>query len=168
MPVWTATAAARRPLQFHSFRELQDEVCRIMQSDERGEVRTTGNWTAGQIFQHVGRFIEFSLDGFPFRVSWPTRLFCTVLKWISWRHLLWLAFRPGYPLPAAALAPGSSVTVPEGAAYLLDQLERVDRGHTMTQPSPFEGRITHAQWVEAHLRHAELHFSFIHYGPSEG
>ena len=36
----------------------------------------------------------------------------------------------------------------------------------MRQPSPFEGRITHDQWVYGHLRHAELHLSFIQLGPA--
>lgn len=168
MSVRTATVAERRPLQLHSIRELEDEVNRIVQSSERGRVRTTGDWTAGQILQHVGRLLEFSLDGFPFRAPWPTRLICTVMKWLSWPLLLRLAFRPGHRLPAAALEPSPAVTVGEAAAYLLGQLARVQRGQAMVQPSPFEGHISHAQWVKAHLRHAELHFSFIHYGPSEG
>lgn len=155
---------ARRELHFNSIEELTEEVKRIVEHDERGDAHTTGNWSVGQIFQHVGKVVACSFDGFPFTVPWHTRLFCKVVAWVSWRYLLRLAFRPGHKMPDESLRPDPGVTARDGAAYLLGQLERIQRGEKMRQPSPYEGPLTHEQSVEVHLRHAELHLGFIRYG----
>lgn len=59
--------------------------------------------------------------------------------------------------------------IPDGAgvSYLLRQVDRIDAGEQMTQPSPVEGPITHEQWWYFHLKHAELHLKFQHDQRSE-
>ena len=47
------------------------------------------------------------------------------------------------------------------AAHLRRQLARVRDGERMTQACSVEGRYTHEQWAYTHLRHAELHLSFL-------
>lgn len=155
----------RRSLRLATLADLTAEVNRVVRAAESGGLRTTGNWAAGQILQHVGKLMRFSLDGFPFAVPWPTRLLCRVLKWVSWPYLIRLAFRPGREIPAgaAALRPDDEVTVADAAAFLLGQVARIQGGERLTRPSPWEGPISHEQWVEAHLRHAKLHLSFIQF-----
>jgi hypothetical protein len=153
----------RRPLHLETIDELVAEVDRLAAAEAAGTVRRLGNWSPAQAFQHLGRFIEFSFDGFPFRYPWPMRLVCRILRLISWRWLVALALRPGFKNPpaAAAVEPDPSVPLETATAYLRGQLERIRRGERMTQPSPAEGWVLHEQWVYAHLRHAELHLSFL-------
>ncbi len=160
----TASVAGRRAVHLATLDDLAAEVERVVAADARGRLVAAGGWTAGQVLQHLGRVLEFSLDGFPFTVPWPTRLVCTLLKWVSWTWLIRIAFRPGHALPSETLRPDPDVTVPAAADYLLGQLRRVGRGEVMARPSPYEGRITHTQWVAAHLRHAEMHLGFLRYG----
>jgi hypothetical protein len=107
--------------------------------------------------------MELSFDGFPFRYrrgpTWITRLF----RLLAWRWLIALAFRPGFrnPPEAATLEPEPSVSLEEAAAYLKRQIARVRAGERMTQECSVEGPYTHEQWVYIHLRHAELHLSFL-------
>jgi hypothetical protein len=129
--------------------ELAAEVERIVAADSRGDLITTGQWSAGQILQHNSLLIQFSLDGFPFGVSWPTQLLCRLLKAISWKWLVRQAFRRGRQMPSPALRPDDQISVPRGAAILLEQLGRIRRGEQMTQSSPFEGKLTHDQWIES-------------------
>jgi hypothetical protein len=74
-----------------------------------------------------------------------------------------LAFRPGFQNPpeAAALEPAAELSLEEAVAYLRRQIERIRRGERMTQVSAVEGPYSHEQWVYIHLRHAELHLSFL-------
>ena len=128
-----------------------------------------GNWSAAQVLWHIARLMELSFDGFPFRYRrgpiWVTRL----LRFLAWRWLIALAFRPGFQNPpeAATLEPGPSVSLEEATAYLKRQIERVRVGERMTRECSVEGAYTHEQWVYIHLRHAELHLSFLATGPRE-
>ena len=57
--------------------------------------------------------------------------------------------------------PADAVSVAEGAAALRAQIERVRSGAAFIPASPFFGRLSREQWIELHLRHAELHLSFV-------
>src|SRR5262249_49146802 len=103
----------RRPIHLQSPSDLLVEVDRIAASAFAGFVRPAGNWTAGQAFQHLAKFIEYSYDGFPFRYPWPFRVLSWVVGKLSWRWLLQLAFRPGFTNPpvAEAVEPDAGVTL---------------------------------------------------------
>jgi hypothetical protein len=115
------------------------------------------------VLWHIAKLIEFSFDGFSWRYRrgplWLTR----PLRFLAWRWLIRLAFRPGFQNPpeAAALEPAAGLSFEEAVAYLRRQLERIRRGERMTQESAVEGPYAHEQWVYIHLRHAELHLSFL-------
>jgi hypothetical protein len=110
----------------------------------------------------LGRWIEFSIDGFPFQYPLRFRVLGRVVRSVSWRWLVALAARPGFLNPPSVGAVEPDATIPEGdgVVYLLTQISRVEAGERMNQASPVEGPITHAQWCYFHLRHAELHLSF--------
>jgi hypothetical protein len=92
-------------------------------------------------------------------VRWAARL----LRMLSWRWLLALAFRPGFRNPpvAAAVEPQPAVSLAEAVRYVHRQLERISSGDRMTAANPSMGPLSHEEWVEVHLRHAELHLSFL-------
>jgi hypothetical protein len=156
---------ARRSVRLRTAADLAAEVQRVAEAATAGRVRTLGSWSPAQILWHVGRLIELSFDGFPFRYPWPVRWVARLLRMLSWRWLLALAFRPGFRNPpvAQALEPGPAVPLAEAVRYVRDQLERISSGEQMTAANPSMGPLSHEQWVELHLRHAELHLSFLRF-----
>jgi hypothetical protein len=159
----TRHVANRRPVHLRTIDDLMAEVDRVTGAASAGRVRPLGNWSPAQVLWHVGRLIELSFDGFPFRYrrapAWITRLF----RLLAWRRLIALAFRPGFKNPpdAAALEPDPSGSLDGAAAYLKQQVARIRNGERMTQECSVEGPFAHDQWVYIHLRHAELHLGFL-------
>jgi hypothetical protein len=153
----------RRAVQFDSVEALNAEIDRIVAAHAAGRLRATGNWTSAQIFEHVARLIEFSYDGFPFRAAWHVRAVSHVAKWIAWKPFVRFALRPGHKLKGGeqALLPDANADFAAATARLRAALVRIERGERMLQPSPYEGSISHEQWIYGHLRHAELHLSFL-------
>lgn len=48
------------------------------------------------------------------------------------------------------------------------QIQRVQDGERFTQASPIFGKLSHEQWVNLHLKHAELHLGFLDPGADAG
>jgi hypothetical protein len=71
--------------------------------------------------------------------------------------------RPGFsnPSEAAALEPDPALALDTAAAFLRRQIARLRSGERMTQECSVEGPYSQEQWVYIHLRHAELHLSFL-------
>ena len=69
MSVNTAKVDARRKLDFKSFDELLTDADRM----SHGDVKTLGNWSPGQIFQHLANAFNCSIDGFPNAFPWFLR-----------------------------------------------------------------------------------------------
>jgi len=159
----TRRVAGRRPVRLRTIDDLVAVVDQVTAATAAGKAKTLGNWSPAQILWHIGRLIELSFDGFPFRYrrgpEWITRLF----RILAWRWLIRLAFRPGFrnPPEAATLEPESSVPFDVAAAYLKQQVARIRGGERMTKECSVEGPYSHEQWVYIHLRHAELHLSFL-------
>jgi len=143
--------------------DLVGEFDQIVAAATAGNVQSLGNWSPAQVLWHLARLIELSLDGFPFRYrrgpEWITRLF----RLLAWRWLIALAFRPGFrnPPEAVVLEPDPRVTLEAASAYLREQIGRTQNGERMTQCCSVDGPYSHEQWVYIHLRHAELHLSFL-------
>jgi len=159
MPIDTKRAS-RRTLQLANVAAINRELDELAAAHDQGALRVLGNWTAGQIMQHVGDLIRYSYDGFPFTAPLPIRLFGRLIKKSAMGEK---------PIPAglklrgesAALLPPEGVTFENGLAALRAQLARIDAGEQMTQPSPIFGPMTHAQWLSLHHKHAALHLSFL-------
>jgi hypothetical protein len=153
---------SRRAVVIASIGEYRREVERLDEARQHGLLAHTGNWSLDQCCQHLGRWIAFSIDGFPCQYPWHWRLIGRLIRLWSWRWLVSLALRPGFVNPPAArpVEPDAVIADGEGVKYLLQQLSRLENGERMEQPSPVEGPITHEQWCYFHLRHAELHLSF--------
>ena len=58
----TATVKNRRQLHFNSLDEIAAEVERLAACQQ---VRTIGNWSSGQVLQHLASTMDNSIDGFP-------------------------------------------------------------------------------------------------------
>jgi hypothetical protein len=116
----TRRVAHRRAVRLQTLGDLVAEVDRLAAAAEAGRVRCLGNWSAAQVFWHLAKFIECSLDGFPFRYrrgpEWITRLF----RRFAWRWLIALALRPGFKNPpyAAVLEPEPSLSLADATRFL--------------------------------------------------
>lgn len=155
--------ASRRNLSFHCTGCLKEDLARIEQAHQAGTLECTGNWTPGEVFDHVAKVWEFAFEGFPpdAHVSLPIRVFARIFKG---------KFTSGKTLPAgfkldkrsAYMQPAPGCAFDVGLARLRRVVDRLDRGEQMTQSSPAFGRMHHDEWMRLHLGHAQLHLGFLH------
>jgi hypothetical protein len=150
----TRAVRGRRALQFRSFDEVIADAEALVASPH---TRVLGNWPLSQLLTHLATAVNRSIDGIPARASFWMRLIGPFLKGRVLRRGLPAGFQLPKGREAGAYPPAAS---PRDA---LDQLwEAVGRlsAERMTARHPVFGRITHEEWAQFHLRHAELHLSF--------
>jgi len=147
-------APARRKLHFNAI----DDILADLDKLDRGPRTTTATWSGGQNFEHLARFVDCCLDGFPMTMPWFMRLMGRVFK---------KKFLKG-PMPAGiknrgaaadAFHPGET-SWEDGMAHYRKSLNRL-KSEPQRHPSPFFGTLTRDEWDMLHCRHAELHLSFI-------
>lgn len=151
----TKTAAARRTLHFDSLDELLADAERLVASPD---TRTLGNWPLSQLLTHLAKAIHGSIDGIDARVPWYVRMFGPFIK----LRVLRQGMQAGFQLPKSAVA--KAFPVAESPQHALGELRAaLDRARTkrMTARHPVFGNLTHDEWTRFHLRHAELHLSFV-------
>jgi hypothetical protein len=177
--------AVRRPVRLRSLDELVADAERIGEAARAcaegraagSSFRVTGNWSAGQVLEHVARTVERSLDGFRGAPSWeapPARGLERITgmpgrsrraEEVAWARAKLLALEqdPGGPSIGGPgeLAPPAMVWTEDALGVLRHAVGRVRAGERMERPSPTIGPLSHEEWLGFHLRHAELHFSFV-------
>jgi hypothetical protein len=153
----------RRKLRFESLDELEAEIDRIVAADAEGRLRTTGNWTVGQVFGHLAAWINYGWEGYPFPTPpWFVRFF---LKLMRTKYL-----RDG--MPAGVRIPNADggtygierLSTADGAARLRAAIDRLRSGEAARYDSPAFGPMSQEERIALNLRHAELHLSFLHPG----
>jgi len=162
-PTINTRQADRRDVQYASLDDLRADLDAIERAHAAGTLRNTGNWSPGQVLEHLAIFMECALDGFPHgKIPWHLR---TVAK---------LLFKngavsgkpppPGFNIPdgAAFLRPGEDTSFEAGMTRLRTCLDRLAKGDTLDHPSPLFGKLTHEEWTQLQLGHASLHLSFLH------
>ncbi len=152
----TGKVTERRHLHFAS---LDDVLAEVDSLARVRELRTLGNWSAGQVFQHLAVAFTCSIDGFHFRLPAPVRfLFRLFLK----RTFLTKPMKPGFRLPARAakqlVAP--PISQEEGLHSLRQAIHRLQTEERRAI-NPVVGKLTREEWDQLHCRHAELHLSFL-------
>lgn len=163
MPIDTKKAA-RRELSFHCTGCLKEELARIEAAEAAGTLACTGNWTPGEILDHVALTWEFAFDGWPAEAKPPfwMRLFGRLLK----KRVTSGATTPaGIRLPkeASFLMPTPGAPFGPALARLRAVLDRIDRGEQATATSPMFGPMTHDESTRLNLGHAQLHLGFVTY-----
>lgn len=157
-PLDTKKVEGRRELRFES---LEDLLVDARQLHERG-YRRLGNWSLGQACNHLARPMHFGIDGFPGKPPLLLRLVLPVTIRPFKAKFLRQGFPAGLPLKgkfASAMIP-EPVADDEGLRQLREGIDRVERTPP-TQPSPVFGPMSPEDWRQFHLRHAELHLSFL-------
>ncbi len=154
MPVDRKTVTGRRKLRFDSFDAMLWDAEQLVASPG---VRTLGNWPLGNLLTHLAAAMNLSVEGIPFKAAWYIRLLGPRIK----RRVLAKGMSPGFNLPRSR----DRGAFPESASpqvaleSLRAAVSRVQR-EQMTATHPVFGRLTHDEWTQLHLRHAELHLSF--------
>ena len=145
----------RRDVRYETLAEFREDAERLAGAD----CRSMGQWTAGQVFDHLARSLNGSLDGYGFRANWFLR---TLLAPIMKNSFLTRPMKPGFRLPrrAVEMVPDPELSAASGLDRLRDALDRLG-AETPTARHPFLGLLTSEEWTALHLRHAELHMSFI-------
>ncbi len=153
----TKHVAGRRALAFKSIDEALADVRRVTEAERAGRLRQLGNWTAGQTFGHLATWIGFAFDGNPLKAPWIVR---AIMKLRKAKYLKGLP--AGVKIPGVQGGTlGTEVLATEvGLERLTRAFERL-KVEAPTRPNPIFGPMSHAEWIELHLRHAELHLSFL-------
>jgi hypothetical protein len=154
MAVATKKVEGRRKLHFESFDDLSSDIDRVAASP----VLCLGNWSLGQICRHLALVMNQSIDGFEFRAPFPIGLIAPLLK----NRFLNKGFPAGAKFPTKAkkyLEPDPTDDA-AGVSELRAAIARQQR-ETNRATSPFFGRMTLEEWTKLHMRHAELHLSFV-------
>ena len=150
-----ASTLGRRQLSFRTLEDVLAEGERLSQ----GRVQTVGNWSLGQILDHLATWMEFSIDGVPAHIAWPLRLVLRPFR----KQILRRPMPAGFRWPADAdprLVPQGPVSDAEGLEHLRRAVARLRAGSDRA-PSPLLGKLTPEEWEQLHLRHAEHHLSFV-------
>ncbi len=152
----TTKVTGRRSLHFSTFDEILGDINGLAKSRE---IRALGNWSPGQIFQHLANTMICSIDGFkvmlPFPIRWMGRLFFK-------KKLLNGSMPPGFKLSkgqAEQLVPPPT-SLEDGLRSIRNALQRL-KSESKRSPSAFLGHLTDDEWIRLHCRHAELHLSFL-------
>ncbi len=151
----TSSVQQRRTLNFSTLAEFQADAERW----SRSELKTVGNWTFGQILEHLARVMNCSIDGFGVKASWYRRVFVAPLIRNS---LLTEQMKPGVKLPkrASVLIAGPETSTETGLRNVRNAIARL-QGEQPMAAHPLLGKMTTEEWLSLHLRHAELHMSFV-------
>jgi hypothetical protein len=154
MSVNTAKVDARRNVEYKSFDELLADADRL----STGNVKTLGNWTPGQIFQHLAIAYNGSIDGFSAGFPWFIRVMGRLFK----KKLISGAMPAGLSVPkkfAKVVMPEPTATL-VGLANLHAAVGRLKRDQHRAA-HPVFGAISKEEWDSIHLKHANLHMSFL-------
>ena len=154
--VSTKTVQGRGDVHYESFDDLLSEAEKFA----AGSPRMLGNWTLGQMLGHLGRAMDSSIDGFPWKIHWLMEI---LAKLFMRRILLEGPLPAGFKLSAdseSKIVPPADTSVEEGLAALRAGITR-QKSETKRVSHLALGELSLKDWERAHLRHAELHMSFV-------
>lgn len=154
MPVDTKKVTDRRTVRYATVDDLLQDAERIA----KGPHRALGNWSAGQVFTHLAIVFGLAVDGnFPLKPPWFIRLGARLFK----RRILRKGLPPGFQLPkgAESMIPGET-SADEGLELLRRALARW-KSEPQRAANPLLGKLTHEEYDQFQLRHAETHMSFL-------
>ena len=149
------TKCSRRTVSYPSLDAVVADAERLVEA----EAGTTGNWSVGQILEHLATVMDKSIDGFDFRPALPVRL---VGRWFLKNRFLRKGMPAGFQLKGLAaqqLIP-PEVDPQQALDHLRSAAERL-KTSTKRAPHPFFGKMTQEESNRINCRHAELHMSFI-------
>ncbi|HIE95975.1 MAG TPA: DUF1569 domain-containing protein [Planctomycetes bacterium] len=147
----TKKVTGRREIRYESIDDYVADAERLAGPN----VHTLGNWSPGQIHEHLATTMNSSIDGFSSMLPAPVRWLLTLLMK---RKFLTKGLPAGFKAPSNFVPAATSVE--DGLAAMRAAVARQKEESSRAQHPGF-GRLTHDEWNDFHLRHAELHMSFL-------
>jgi hypothetical protein len=148
--------AERRPLAFSSLSEVMPEVDRLLQGH-----RTGGNWSLGQICNHLSHSLIYSVEGFGVMAPWLIR---KMLGPIFKRQLFKTGkMGEGIKLPEKFL-PKPGLDARAEAEALRAALQSYSAHAGSMAVHPMFGPLSRDEWTRLHCIHCAHHLSFVHPG----
>ena len=147
--------AGRRTLRFNSIAEAIADAESVTSNPHL----TLGNWTTGQILDHLSRTVRIAFDGPHIPAPWFVRIF--IAPFMK-KNFLTGVLSPGFQFTPqmAAYQPDHNADTKTALEEFRKQFSRLER-EAPTAPNPFLGKLTHPEWIGTNLRHCELHLSFL-------
>lgn len=151
----TTATHSRRTVRYSTLDEFLTDAEEIISRPHR----TVGEWTTGQILEHLARTMNASIDGFGVKAPWLIRV--TIGAYLKNSALI-RPMKPGVKLPkkAARFIPAPDVNEEEALAACRSAVDRFDNEDPVA-PHPMFGAMAREEWIQLHLRHSEMHMSFI-------
>jgi hypothetical protein len=145
----------RRMVRYDTLQDFLEDATRL----GNGPVRTLGNRSYAQILQHLAFAMNGSVDGSVLVIPWPIRTVARLLR----KRIINGGMSPGFKLSRANDAKAWIADDSDVPAALESVRKAVQRFQTETKrsPHPAFGHLTPDEWNKFHLRHAELHMSFV-------
>jgi Protein of unknown function (DUF1569) len=143
----------RRSITFASLDDVMPDVDRLLLGYEQ-----VGNWSLGQICNHVGLGVRSTVEGFPVRAPWLVRKLIAPLV----RENIFKTgqMREGIKVPAAVL-PKTGLDDRAEAEALRAAL-KLYMAHTAPMaPHPFFETLSRERWDRFHCIHCAHHLSFV-------
>jgi hypothetical protein len=149
----------RRTLRFEQVDEAIREAERLAEAEREGRLTRAGNWTLGTTLGHLATWANFAHDGYPpeVRAPLPVRLIARAMRGRILRDGMMPGMKIGR-LPGGTLGL-DELSTGEGLNRFRTALRRL-ASTAPTAENPVFGRLTHDQWIQLNLRHAELHLGF--------
>lgn len=149
------TKIRRRRVSFHSINDVREDLRQLTSHP----TLTVGKWSFAQILEHLTTTMTASFDGFGFRAPWAVR---TLLAPLLRKRFLTKPMPAGFNLPAraAVLMPPDEADLSAAVDRFSRALERLERDIPRAE-HPVFGVMTPEEWLQLHLRHCELHLSFV-------
>ncbi len=147
----TKKVVGRRQVHYASLDELLVDAERCAKEN----VRALGNWSPGQIFEHLARSMDGAIDGFDFSMPAPVRWLMSLLMK---KRFLNKTLPAGFKSTADFIPEETSNEA--GFAALKKSIER-QKSETSRVMHPGFGTLSNEEWDAFNLRHAEMHMSFL-------
>ena len=147
---------SRRTVKYQDLQEALKDAERLAAAD----APTTGNWSKGQIFEHLAIVLDTAVDGAKSKAPFFSGL---LGKFVVKPMLLKGGMTPGFQLPkwaAGELVPMAETSMDAALDHLRQSTERFLAASTL-HPHPFFGPMDKDEWNTLMLHHAELHMGFI-------
>lgn len=149
----------RRTLRFETIDDAIAEAERLVVAERGKRCERCGNWPLGQALGHLATWATFAFDGYPpqVRAPLPVRMILRMMRGTILNKGMMTGVRIG-KVPGGTLGM-EPLDAEEGLRRFRAAFERL-RDSSPTIENPVFGKLTHDQWIQLNLRHAELHLSF--------
>ncbi len=156
MAVDVKKVSNRRSVRYQTLQDLVEDAERL----GAGEVKTLGNRSFEEILSHLALVMNGCIDSRGDHIRFPLHI--RVLARVLRGYIFSRGLTPGRQLSADAdrrLWPQGK-DMPDALEDLRQAIRRLE-AETKRGAHPAFGKLNVSQWNQFHLRHAELHMSFV-------